>query len=79
MDGRQIGSQFRQTLKQAGYKIVKYLGDGEVILENEDGGHELWFKNDHHAGWTIEIRGVGYEFARSVPKQRRTKTVKKAK
>jgi hypothetical protein len=79
MEGRQIGSQFRQTLSQAGYKLVKYLGDGEVILQNEDGGHELWFKHDDNAGWTIEIRGVGYEFARRVPKYRVVKSVKKVK
>lgn len=63
LEGKQIGSQFRQTLKQAGYTLVKRISSEEVVLANEDGNHEVWFKNDHSAGWTIEINGVGYEFA----------------
>lgn len=60
-----FGSQIRETLAESGYKLIS-KAKKEVILESPDGGRELWFLNDHHAGYTIEIKGKGYEFAHSV-------------
>ena len=62
---KQIGSQYRETLSEAGYKLDKKLAYGEVVLINEFNCPEIWFKNDDAACHVIEIDGEGYEFARS--------------
>jgi hypothetical protein len=62
---KQIGSQYRETLAEAGYQFVKAMSYGEVVLRNEFGCEEVWVKNDHFAGHVIEISGEGYEFVRS--------------
>ena len=60
-----IGSQNREPLSESRYSLVS-LNDGEAILcDHEFGKLEYWYENDHHAGYTIEINGIGYEFARS--------------
>ncbi len=70
--GKQIGSQFRETLAEAKYTLVAWAGDdgdedrSQVVLADEDGKQELWGRNDHHSGWTVEIDGVGYEFCHSL-------------
>lgn len=63
---RQIGSQNRETLEDAGLRLVAGMDDGEVILADGD-KRELWQRNDHFAGYVVEIDGVGYEFVRSLP------------
>ena len=66
---RFIGSQARERLEDTDYRLVKTWPDierGHIILEDDTGKRELWFLNDHHAGYTIEIDGRGYEFARSL-------------
>ena len=63
---KHIGSQTRETYKEAGYEIVSASDDGEVVLKNEDGGYELWVQNDDFAGYVVEIGGIGYEFITSV-------------
>lgn len=65
---RQIGSQYRETLKESGNKIVRRISRNEVILQTPDGELELWFKNDHASGAVIEIGKTGYEFFRSLSK-----------
>jgi hypothetical protein len=63
---RQIGSQMRETLEESGMQV--YQGpneDGEILLIDKDGKIEVWFEHDDHAGYTIEIDRIGYEFARS--------------
>lgn len=60
-----FGSQTRETLEESGYKLVSKVKK-EIILETPDGIRELWFRNDHHAGYTIEVNGKGYEFAHSL-------------
>lgn len=62
---RTIGSQKRETLKESGYTFISDLGNNEVCLSDENGKLELWVANDDHAGYTIEIDGVGYEFVSS--------------
>ena len=70
MMGRQIGSQYRETLEEAGYQLISWSGVGDAILLNPQGQRELWFHSDDHAGYVIELpNGVGYEFARSLPEE----------
>lgn len=71
--GKHIGSQYRETLEESGYvlarepELVDYgIEAGGVVLISPDGIAELWVKHDHHAGYTIEVQGVGYEFVHSV-------------
>ena len=57
----------RQKIEHAGYTLLKKHG-GEVLLREDDTGNvELWFEHDDNPGYTIEIDGVGYEFACSMP------------
>lgn len=62
--GRQIGSQFRETLEESGATLVKLVGEEAILFE--DGKYELWAKRDDYAGYVTEIEGVGYEFVRSL-------------
>jgi len=65
---KQIGSQYRETLKESGCTLVERPGPGEVILDC-DGQLELWAVNDHHAGYTIQVGRWGYEFVRDLSKK----------
>jgi hypothetical protein len=59
---KQIGSQYRETLEEAGYTIVERKGN-QILLKEVDGNKvDLFIKNDHHSGWTVEINDIGYEF-----------------
>ena len=64
--GRCIGSQYRETLRDSGYRFVQYAPPGAVDLEHPDGTRELWQVNDHHAGYTIQVGRWGYEFVRTL-------------
>ena len=56
----------RETLEEAGYTLVAHTHHNEVILKDGDNVHlEVWQKHDDHAGYTVEINGVGYEFVRT--------------
>jgi hypothetical protein len=62
----QIGSQVRESLSESGYIVVAHTPhDGEVILKDDGGKLELWFAHDDHAGYTVAIDGIGYEFIRT--------------
>jgi hypothetical protein len=50
---KKIGSQIRVTLKEAGYTFIR-PNNGEPA--------EMWYANNHHAGYTIQIGRWGYEF-----------------
>ncbi len=58
--------QNRQSLKVAGYKLVKYLPNDDALVISADGDFEVFQMNDHHSGWTLVIDGVGYEFVKSI-------------
>jgi hypothetical protein len=63
---RQIGSQYREDLFEAGYSLHKRVTEDEVILKDDFNGQlERWTRNDDYAGYVIEIDGEGYEFVRS--------------
>lgn len=60
---RVIGSQRRIKLEDTSYKLVSLRGEKAVL---DAGDHyEEWALNDHHAGYTIEIDGLGFEFVTS--------------
>ena len=64
---KQIGSQARERIEQTEYRCESFDPSYDsTVLVDSVGKRELWFKNDHYAGYTIEIEGIGYEFARSL-------------
>lgn len=56
----------KQTLKAAGYTYVKCNNDGSHVLADENGNHEIWFNNKHHASYGLIFKNTHLEFARSV-------------
>jgi hypothetical protein len=65
---KRIGSQIRETLKESGYKLAGRPSPGVVILQDEDGKKEVWYANDTHSGYTVQVGRWGYEFGRDWPK-----------
>lgn len=64
-----IGSQKRERLAESGMVVLGKPCDGTVTLFNpRQGTAELWYVNDHHAGYTIQIGRWGYEFGQSLDK-----------
>lgn len=60
---RKLGSQIREKIEDTAYTVRRKAGR---LVSLEAGTHrEVWAKNDHHAGYTLEIDGVGYEFISS--------------
>ncbi len=59
---KRIGSQLRETLAESGYHLVGRPRPGVVLLEDDAGQRELWYANDYHAGYTVQIGRWGYEF-----------------
>ena len=60
---KQFGSQMREKIEDTTYKVRAKRGK-TVSLEAGD-HREVWIQNDHHAGYTLEIDGIGYEFVSS--------------
>ncbi len=63
--GKQIGSQYRETLKDAGLRIAWPTPRGYVLQDKETGAYSLWERCDDFAGYVVEIEGVGHEFLSS--------------
>ena len=63
---KKIGSQIRETLKESGYKLIR-RDYRSVILESPDGMKEVWYANDHHVGYTIQVGRWGYEYGMDIP------------
>jgi hypothetical protein len=71
----QHGSQLREKLEDTEYALVEFSNaehgpDGELtwneaVLQDSDGKREVWVLHDDHAGYTVEINGLGYEFISS--------------
>ena len=55
--------KFSELLKQ-GFSLHRRLKNAIVIV-NDDGGLELWQKNDNHASYGIIFEGHDYEFVTS--------------
>ncbi len=61
-----IGSQKREPISETDYELVCRNGGSVTLRDKTNGRKELWYLNDHHAGYTIEIDGLGYEFVTSI-------------
>lgn len=61
----------KQTFKEANYKYLKYLGNGEHLLLNLNQDkdylykYEIWFANKNHASYGLIYKNTHLEFARS--------------
>jgi len=56
----------KQNFKEAGYSYVKYLGDGQHLLKNENGDNEVFIFNKNHASWGLKYKGTHLEFCNSL-------------
>ena len=57
------------SLLEQGYNLIGEFSNGEeIVVEEVDspGKHELWFRNDGVASFSIRYRGHDYEFVRGV-------------
>jgi len=63
------GLTMKETLKQAGYNYMRYLGNGEHLLEYVKGEKpyqfEIWTKNKNHASYGLIYKNTHLEFCRS--------------
>jgi hypothetical protein len=58
-------SQYRETLEESGYELIGFdEGDEQtaILRDSKTGEESLWYRHDDHAGYTIEIGGLGFEF-----------------
>jgi hypothetical protein len=59
------GGYLYETVEESGYKLIRRMrGNRLIVLEDQAGNQELWCRNDHHAGYTVTIGKMGYEFMR---------------
>lgn len=57
----------KETLKKAGYKYLKYLGNKEHLLLNiKTNVKEIFFSNKNNASWGLIYKNTHLEFARSL-------------
>lgn len=65
--GVQRGSQYRETIEQAGVSVIHGpTEDKEIIIQDKHTGRfELWIENDDFSGSVLEYLGKGYEFCSS--------------
>lgn len=56
-----MSAPIRETPEQAGYKVV-WLINHELLLEDESGQREIWWRNDGHASYGIRFANHDYEF-----------------
>ena len=54
--------QTKETLQQAGYTLIKYIDDKEVLLKDEFDTIEVWQENNNFTGYAIEIGGKAYTY-----------------
>jgi len=55
----------KETIKQAGYHYLKYLGDGQHLLQQGNNPPEVWFKNKNHASYGLVYKNTHLEFGHS--------------
>lgn len=55
----------KETLAAAGYTHVATLGNGEHVLADSSGKHEIWFCNKNHSSYGLIFGNTHLEFARS--------------
>ena len=56
----------KESIKKANYTYVKYLGDKQHLLkDNNTGQLEAWFSNKNHTSYGIIYKNTHLEFAHS--------------
>lgn len=63
-----------ETLKQAGYRYIKYLGNGEHLIKDETdsldpllkNAGQIWAANKNHASYGLIFKNTHLEFCRTV-------------
>jgi hypothetical protein len=56
----------KENLKEADYKMINYLGEGEFLLkEISSRNYEIWFANKNHASYGLIFKNTHLEFART--------------
>jgi hypothetical protein len=56
-----------ETMKEAGYKHLKSIGNGQhILLDLDTGIKEMFFCNKNHASWGIIYKNTHLEFAHSI-------------
>lgn len=54
----------KETLKQANYKYIGYIGNGLHVLEDQlTNISEVWFSNKNHASYGLIYKNTHLEFA----------------
>jgi|LakMenEpi03Aug12_release.lakeMendotaPanAssembly.Ray.scaffolds.fasta_scaffold3810350_2 hypothetical protein len=57
----------KETVKQANYKYLNYLGNQQHLLLNiVTNNIELFFSNKNHASWGLIYKNTHLEFVRSL-------------
>lgn len=51
-----------QTIKEAGYTYIKYLGYKQHILKSDSNIFELWISNKYHPNWGLIYKNTHLEF-----------------
>ena len=55
----------KELMSKAGYKLVRYLGEGEAVFRDLSTGKlEIWFSNKNHASYGFHYNNTDWEFAR---------------
>lgn len=55
----------KQSIQEAGYKFVNYVGKGLAVFEyteDDKGTLELWQSNPNHASWGFHYNNTDWEF-----------------
>ena len=56
-----------KTMKQAGYNYMRYLGNGQHLLEDINSKtpykFEIWFSNKNHASYGLIYKNTHLEYA----------------
>ena len=55
----------KETLKQAGYRYVRFLGEGQHLLQQGNSDPEVWVTNKNHASYGLVYKNTHLEFAYS--------------
>lgn len=56
----------KETLKQAGYKYVKYDNGQHILLNTDTQSFEVFFANKNTASWGLIYKNTHLEFAHSI-------------
>jgi len=61
---KKIGSGSYETLKEAGYKYIESLGNGEHLLLSPEDYSEVWCNSKDFAGYALIFKNTHLEYCR---------------